>query len=339
MSTRNPVVDLSADTSFAEGFPHTSFNWLRDHAPVYWHEPMEVSPDGEGFWVVSRYQDVATIQRDPATFSSDKGGDRTGGGTGLKDETGAGHSLNTADDPYHRRLRSLVNKGFTPKSVNQLEQELGSRMKRLVDATIDRDSFDFVSAVARELPLQTICTVLGVPQQDRAQLIEWVDLGLSADSPSIMDPIYVNKIRQYAQGIIDLKRREPADDILSTIVHAEFEEDGSKLNDRELFGFFSLLFPAGAETTRSALAGAIKAFIDFPEQFQKLKNDPSLMRSAVEEIVRWTTPSVYKRRTATKDTTLQGQAIRRGDKVTFWEMSANRDERFFNRPFEFNISR
>ncbi|MBV1876802.1 MAG: cytochrome P450 [Pseudomonadales bacterium] len=338
-NTNTPVIDLSNDANFAQGFPHESFNWLRDNAPLFWHEPTDVTPDGEGFWVVSRYADVIAIQRDSARFSSDKAGERTGGGTGIKDERGAGMTLNMTDDPLHKRYRSLVNKGFTPKAINELEDDLAALLNRLLDDVADQDSFDFVSAVARELPLQTICSVLGVPQEDRRQLVEWVDLGISADSPSIIDRTYMLKIREYAKHIVEEKRRNPANDILSTIVHAEFEEDGSKLSDPELMAFFTLLFPAGAETTRGALGGAVKAFIDFPEQFQLLKKDPSLMRSAVEEVIRWTTPSIYKRRTATEDVNMHGQTIKLGDKLTFWEMSANRDERFFDRPFEFDINR
>ncbi|MBL4865803.1 MAG: cytochrome P450 [Pseudomonadales bacterium] len=341
MATDNKfaVVDLSDDMSFAQGFPHESFNWLRDNAPVFWHEPTEVTPDGEGFWVISRYSDVAAIQRDPLRFSSDKAGDRTGGGTGIKDERSAGVSLNMTDNPLHRRLRALVNKGFTPRAVNQLEEGLTTLVGDLLDGVEGQDSFDFVTKIAREVPLQTICNVLGVPMNTRAQLVEWVDKGLAATSSSILDREYMIKIRNEAKTIIADKRLNPAKDILSTIVHAEFEEDGTKLNDHELLSFFTLLFPAGAETTRSALGGTIKAFIDNPEQFHLLKKDPSLMRSAVEEIIRWTTPSIYKRRTATEDVTMHGQTIRLGDKVTFWEMSANRDERFFEKPFEFDISR
>ena len=335
----NPVVDLSDDANFAHGFPHESFNWLRDNAPVFWHEPTDVTPDGEGFWVISRYDDVAAIQRDPGRFSSNKAGDRTGGGTGIKDERSAGVAINTTDDPQHKRLRSIVNKGFTPKAVGRLEEDLTTLLQGLLDGVDGQDSFDFVTAVARELPLQTICSVLGVPTEDRAQLVEWIDLGLSADSPSVIDRTYMKKINGYARQIIADKRDNPADDILSTVVHSVSEEDGSTLNETELMAFFTLLFPAGAETTRSALGGAVKAFIDYPEQFQLLKKDPTLMRSAVEEIIRWTTPSIYKRRTATEDVTMHGQTIRLGDKVTFWEMSANRDERFYDRPFEFDITR
>jgi cytochrome P450 len=334
-----PLLDLTDRRNFRNGFPHEFFVGLRAHMPIYWHPPTEFTPDGEGFWVVSRYRDVAAIQRNPETYSSDKGGDRTGGGTALKDENSAGLMLNMTDDPQHRRLRALVNKGFTPRAVDALEAELEARMTGLLDAVAGADQFDFVVAVARELPLQTICSVLGVPQADRAQLCDWIDQGVATASESIIAHEFLSKIRDYGLELIAEKRKRPERDILSTIVHARFEEDGSQLSDRELIAFFNLLFPAGAETTRSAIGGAMQAFIDAPAEFARLKSDPSLMRSAVEEVVRWTTPSVYKRRTATRATEILGQPVAAGDKVTFWEMSANRDERAFDDPFRFDVGR
>ncbi len=334
-----PLLDLTDRRNFRDGFPHEFFVGLRAHMPVYWHPPTSFTPDGEGFWVVSRYADVADIQRDPDTFSSDTGGDREGGGTALKDERSAGIMLNMTDDPQHRRLRALVNRGFTPKAVDALEAQADERMVALLDAVKGRDTFEFVEAIARELPLQTICSVLGVPQADRAQLCEWIDRGVATASESIIAKEFLDKIRDYGLELIAQKRLHPENDILSTIVHAKFEEDGSQLSDRELIAFFNLLFPAGAETTRSAIVGAAQAFIDAPGEFTRLKRDPSLMRAAIEEVVRWTTPSVYKRRTATRDTQILDQPIRAGDKVTFWEMSANRDERAFEDPFRFDVGR
>ncbi len=334
-----PLLDLTDRRNFRDGFPHEFFIGLRAHMPIYWHPPTEFTPDGEGFWVVSRYDDVAAIQRDDKTYSSDKGGNRTMGGTALKDESGAGLMLNMTDDPQHKRLRALVNKGFTPKAIRELEGEIDARMVALLDAVADAETFDVVTAIARELPLQMICAVLGVPQSDRTQLCEWIDLGIATPSQSIIAKEYLDQIRDYGLELIHEKRARPEQDILSKIVHARFEEDGSQLDDRELIAFFNLLFPAGAETTRSAIAGAVQAFIEFPEEFKRLKRQPQLMRAAVEEVVRWTTPSVYKRRTATCDAEILGQPIRAGDKVTFWEMSANRDERAFEDPFRFDIGR
>ena len=335
-----PSVDLSHGASFANGFPHEFFTWLRAHDPVHWHEPTEHTPGGEGFWVVSRYEDVGYVIRNPQLFSSAVAGGRKGGGTSLEDrEEFVNISLNATDDPKHRRLRGLISQGFTPKAIQQLQSEIEERAHQLFDQVSDLQHFDFVHEVARELPLQMICSMLGVPLDERAELVDWIDQGLASDKGDVMDPEIIAKIRQYGADLIEKKRRAPADDMLSAFIAARFEEDGSQLSDAELLGFFSLLFPAGAETTRSALGGAVKAFAEFPEQFERLKNDVELTESAIEEIVRWTTPSIYKRRTAVQDTELGGRKIRRGDKVTHWEMSANRDERAFTDPFTFDIGR
>jgi len=333
----SPRIDLSDDESFRHGFPHDHFTWLRANDPIHWHRPTDKTPDGEGFWVVSRHADVMTVQRDAVTYSSDKGGIRQAGGTGIKDERAAGRILNMTDDPQHHRLRSLVNRGFTPRAVGALENELRRRADSLLDDA-GTEIFDAVEGFARELPSQAICIVLGVPESDRRSLLDALDAGIEAESQSIVSSQATAHLRQYSAGLIDAKRAEPDDAIFSTIVHATFD-DGSRLSERELEAFFGLLFPAGAETTRSALAGAIKAFVDFPAQFDRLRANPALIPTAVEEIVRWTTPSVYKRRTASIDTELGGVRIGAGDKVTFWEMSANRDETVFDNPFQFDVGR
>ena len=338
--TAGELVDLSDDQSFAHGFPHATFNWLREHDPCFWHEPTAATPDGEGFWVVSRYADVDAIIMNPACWSSDKAGQREAGGTAIKDEVTAGKLLNQTDDPYHKRLRALVNKGFTVKAVNALESELRQRTQSLFASVKDGEQFDFVARISREIPTQAICIVLGVPESDRIQLCDWVDRGVEAQSDSVIASEYVRKIRQYAQQLIDEKCAHPTDDIFSSIVHAEFEADGSTLTDFELKAFFSLLFPAGAETTTRSISGGMLAFLERPEALTQLASDPaSHLKTTVEEIVRWTTPSVYKRRTATRDTEFCGRRIREGDKLTFWEMSANRDERVFENPFDFDITR
>ncbi len=334
------AIDLSRGATFEHGFPHEFFKQLRDTQPIYWHEPTQYCPGGEGFWVVSRYEDCVKVMRDPATFSSDKVPPRKGGGTSLLDEPYAGMAMNNADDPQHKRLRGLVSQGFTPRAIADMEADLRRRAKAILSAIPNPENCEFISEVARELPLQAICTILGVPEEDRVQLSEWIDHGLMQQSDGVISREYLQLIRDYGRKLIEEKREKPVNDIMSAIIHARSDDPNEKpLTALELVNFFLLLFPAGAETTRSAIGGAMLAFIENPSQLTKLRAHPELMPQAVEEIVRWTTPSIYKRRTATRDTEIAGGRIRAGDKLSYWEMSANRDERMFKDPFKFDISR
>lgn len=327
-------VDLSYGATFARGFPHDFFAELRRDEPVWWHAPTERTPGGVGFWVLSRHEDVVGAFRDPATFSSELGG------TQIYDGKGPGYQLNQTDDPKHRRLRELVNAGFTPRRIGLLEDDLRRRVHALLDAVPPGEPFDFVPAVARELPLQAICGVLGVPQEDRAELGDLVDLGVGAGTGEVMGTEHLRRLGAYGDELVRRKREDPADDILSAIVHARLGDGSPSLDDRELRAFFNLLFPAGSETTRSAIAGGLLTLVQHPGELERLRDDPAaLMRTAVEEIVRWTSPSVYKRRTATRDVELRGRLVRRGEKVTLWEMSANRDEDAFADPFRFDVGR
>lgn len=327
------AIDLSDWRSFRRGFPHEFFTRLRHEAPVWWHEPTAQTPGGEGFWVVSRYADVVTMFRDGKTYSSELGG------TQIFDGKGKGYQLNQTDGAKHRRLRALVNLGFTPQMIARLEDDLRERTCRILDAIPAGKVFDFVPTVARELPLQAICSVLGIPQRDRAELAEIVDLAITAGTGETMALEHVKRLSRYGDALVEKKRREPEDDILSVIVHAKLDDGSPQLDARELRGFFDLLFPAGAETTRSAIAGALLAFTERPDELERLRANADLMKTFTEEAVRWTSPSVYKRRTASCDTELHGREIRAGQKVTLWEMSANRDEDVFPAPFRFDVGR
>ncbi len=334
------TVDLSHGATFEHGFPHEFFKKLRDERPIYWHEPTQYSPGGEGFWVISRYEDCVRAMRDPATFSSDKVPPRKGGGTSLFDEPYAGLAMNTADDPQHKRLRGLVSQGFTPRAIADMETDLRRRAKSILGKISNPECFEFMSEVARELPLQAICTILGVPEEDRVQLSDWIDHGLMVQSEGVISREYLLLIQDYGKKLIEQKRQNPANDILSAIIHARTDDpQEAPLTPLELVNFFLLLFPAGAETTRSAIGGAMLAFIENPDQLAKLRAHPELMPNAVEEIVRWTTPSIYKRRTATCDTEIAGGKVKAGQKLSYWEISANRDERMFKDPFKFDIAR
>jgi cytochrome P450 len=333
-------VDLTDLDSFAHGFPHEVFRLHRATAPVWWHQPTRHTPDGEGFWSVATYDEVLRVLHDPATFSSETGGARPYGGTIIQDLPVAGVVLNMMDDPRHARIRRLVTKGLTPAAVRSLEGELRRRMRSLVES-VD-DEFDFLVDVAAELPMQAICLLLGVPEQDRHLLFEAVEHIFDIPDESdflAMTPkrqAAVDRMYEYGRAIIEEKRAQPRSDMLSAVIHAVLpDEDPPRLSDDELSAFFSLLFSAGAETTRNAIAGAMVAFLEWPDQLALLRRGTVPMAMAVEEILRWTTPSPSKRRTATAACVLGGQPIEPGQKVVVWEGSANRDERHFVRPDDF----
>ena len=335
-----PTFDLADLDLYRDGFPHEVFTWLRANAPAHWHAPTPHTPQGEGFWVVSRHADALAIQLDPKTFSSVTGGAREQGGTMIADQSGSGLMLNMMDDPRHRRIRGLVNKGFTPNRIGALEPELRRRAREILDALPVDGACDFVTDVARDLPLQAICLLLGVPQADRKQLCEWMDKGLEAESGDALNREYGRMLSAYGVELIAERRKSPRDDLLSVVIQAELPtEVPPRLSDPELTFFFALLFTAGSETTRKAIAGGLKALVENPAELERFRGDLTVFDTAIEEIVRWTTPSVYKRRTATRDVELHGRKIAAGDKVTFWEMSANRDERVFRDPFAFDVAR
>ena len=279
------AIDLSSGRSFTSGFPHDFFARLRRDHPVWWHEPTANTPDGIGFWVVSRHADAVAVMRDPATFSSGVGG------TAIVNTPSANVTLNQSDDPQHHRLRSLVNRGFTPTTIGRLEEDLRRRAEDIVDAVPIGEPFDFVAVVAQELPLQAICSILGVSQTDRAALARIVNAGLEAETGEVLGSEHVRELGVYAQALIEEKRRNPAGDIFTIVVHAGEDGSAEPLTDKELRAFFTLLFPAGAETTRGAIAGGVLALIEQPDQAARLRADRALVKPAVEEIVRWTSPS------------------------------------------------
>ena len=339
-------IDLTDLDNFAHGFPHDLFAIHRRQAPVWWHAPTEHTPDGEGFWSVATHAESLEVLRDPLTYSSERGGDRPYGGTLLQDLPIAGHVLNMMDDPRHARIRRLVSSGLTPRMIRRVEDDLRTRARTLLDAVDHGVPFDFVREVAAELPMQMICLLLGLPEADRHWLFEAVEPGFDykgsrkSFEPDVDADDARRRMFAYGSDLIAAKRADPGDDMLSVVVHATLDDaDQPQLTDTELYAFFSLLFSAGAETTRNSIAGGLLALMERPDQMQRLRRDLSLLPRAVEEIVRWSTPSPSKRRTATRATTLGGSAIGPGEKVLVWEGSANRDEAVFARPMEFDIAR
>ncbi|HYL51271.1 MAG TPA: cytochrome P450 [Acidimicrobiia bacterium] len=339
-------IDLTDLDLFANGFPHDVFTELRRAAPVMWHEPTAHTPDAEGFWSVHTHAECMAVVHDPDSYSSETGGTRPYGGTTLNDLPVAGQMLNMMDDPRHQRVRLLVSKGLTPRTVACLEEDLRRRAATLVETALAKGECDFVSEVAGELPMQAICILLGIPERDRHQLFEWIehsfDFKGNREAFEATEDVAraATSMFTYGAALIAAKRAHPADDMLSVVCHARLDgEDPPELTDAELQFFFSLLWAAGADTTRNAIAGAIVAMIQCPEQLALIRDDRSVLPTAIEEIVRWTHPASYNRRTATRSVVLGGRTVEAGDKVVFWEASANRDELVFADPFRFDLRR
>ncbi len=343
-------IDLTDLDLFASGFPHHVFTQLRREAPVWWHEPTPHTPGGVGFWVVSRHADMQAIGSDAATFSSERAPGAPGGGTLIEDLPygfAAGVLLNMMDDPRHHRIRRLVTPAVAPRALALLEPELRARTAAILDAVAARGRCDFLLDVAVELPLQAIAMLMGVPDEDRHDLMAWTNATLTYDdrelgSRSAGSEQAAAAMAAYGTALIDRKRAEGGADIVATMAGARVEvEEGrtEALSDLELLMFFNLLMAAGSETTRNAIALGMAALIEHPEQWDLLRHDPSVWATAVEEILRWSSPTLYNRRTATRDVEMAGQQIRAGDKVTLWWASANRDESVFDEPFRFDLRR
>jgi cytochrome P450 len=343
-------IDLADLDNFTAGFPYRYFDVLRQKAPVWFHPPTVQAPGSEGFWVISRHDDVLAVCRDHETFSSERGGERAGGGTTLEDmpsSVGPGVLLNMMDPPRHERFRLLINKGFKPRTIALLEADLRHRTQAILDVVAKKGDCDFLVEVAAELPLQAVVSLLGMPQEDRHQMYRWAitlvdysDRNVGESSAALQEAVV--GLAEYGRDLIAAKRKSPTDDMLSLVIHAELPKaDGSpdQLSDLELLRFFNLLIVASSETTQNAIAHGLYALLQHPDQLTLFREDPAIMPSAVEEILRWTSPVSYNRRTATRQTELRGQEIRAGDKVSVWWPSANRDETVFDEPYRFDLKR
>ncbi len=251
------------------------------------------------------------------------------------------------DDPRHQRLRRLCTPALAPRVLAEIEPDLRARTAAILDSVSEAGSCDFLSEVAVELPIQATCQLLGVPEADRHQLVRWTNATLTYEGRELGQRSAEAEQAQasmaaYGADVIARKRREPADDLLTRMVQAEVPDDegvASALSDQELHMFFSLMVAAGSETTRNAIALGVAALIEHPDQWRVLEADPDLVPSAAEEILRWTSPTLYNRRTATLDTRLGTERIAAGDKVTLWWTSADFDEEVFDDPFRFDVRR
>ncbi len=319
-----------------------AFAVLRAERPVSWHEEFEYPglPKGPGFWAVTRWEDVWIVSRNPELFLSGKGSNIGDLPVELLEFFG---SMINMDAPRHTKLRLLVNKGFTPRTVARVEQMVRERARTIVDAVAPRGECDFVTDVAAALPLEIICEMMGIPPSDTRRIFELTNIILGVGDPEYASTIEElmaagMELFQYAQNLGRERLERPADDITSTLMHAEV--DGERLGEQEFGSFFILLVVAGNETTRNAISHGMKALTEWPDARRAWQADFERHKAtAVEEIVRWATPVMHFRRTAARDTVLGGQAIRAGDKVVMWYNSANRDAAKFGDPYRFDVAR
>ena len=338
-------VDLGSPDAFSDGMPHELFTRLRKESPVVWvEEPPSADGSfagGPGFWAVMRHADVAHVSRHPEIFSS------FAGTIFLRDPRPVDipmfqQMMINMDPPDHARMRRIVGVAFTPREVTKLMDEVREHARAVVDAVVDKEEGDFVLDVASELPLLVLSDVLGIPREDRHLLFEWTNRLVGYDDPEYRgDPEQFRAVFRemfaYADDRTKEKRATPDDTVWSRVANAEL--DGMPLTRSELDRFFQLLVGAGNETTRNLISGGLVALADHPDQWERLKANPDLLPTAVEEMLRWVTPVVQFRRTATQDTEIAGQKIAEGDKVVIFYPSANRDESVFDDPFTFDIGR
>ena len=335
-------IDLLDPDRFQQQLHHEMFEVLRRDDPLHWTD----EPDGSGFWSITKHADLQLVNRDAEGFSSEAKGvniqeidTERNGAFDMR-----GQMMLMTDPPKHTRYRLLVNKGFTPRMIGLIEEHLRYRAELIVDSVIERGECDFVLDVAAELPLQAIAEIMGVPDADRHMIFDWTNRMIGADDPEYGDAdshldaqTAAAELYGYAAKLRVDRAEVPLDDIVTKLINAEI--NGDRLTDAEFEMFILLLAVAGNETTRNATAHGMHALMTNPDQYAKLVADPSLITSAIEEIVRWATPVMYFRRQAMRDLELRGKQIKAGDKVVMWHISANRDEEVFADPFRFDIER
>jgi len=330
--------DIFDPEIYVAGVPHEAFRVLRAERPVSFHpEPA----DGRGFWAITKYHDVVQISKDPGTFSSYKGG------TNIPDYPP--DSLDVIrmlmlnmDPPQHNKFRRLTSTGFTPRMIARMEEYIRRAARTIVDEVIESGQCDFVTKIAAELPLQVIADIMGVPQEDRHLVFDWSNRLIGFDDPefqtSLEDAqVAAAEIWGYANTLAEGRKGQQGKDLVTVLVNAVI--DGEQLTEMEFDAFFLLLAVAGNETTRNLISGGMLALFDHPQQRARLMADPTLIDTAVEEMLRWVTPVIHFRRTATRDVELRGEQIKEGDKVVLYYTSANRDEEVFTDPQVFDVGR
>ncbi len=317
--TRADIRLLSADF-YAD--PHERLAWMRAHAPVYWD-------DATGIWGVTRHADLMFVAREWETFCS---------GSGSRPDSSVPSMINM-DPPQHVLRRRIVSAGFTQRRVQDHEPYLRRKVNELIDAVATRGACDFVREIATPLPMYMIGELMGLAEADHEKLLHWSDLFAAGGGEEQLDQIRtaVLEYATYINALIAQRRGGAGEDLVSLVVNAEVE--GERLTENDLIFETMLILVGGDETTRHVISGGLEALLRHPDQLARLRKEPTLIPSAVEEMLRWVTPIQNMNRTATRDTELAGQKIRAGDRLLLLYPSANRDEQVFERPFDFDIAR
>ena len=337
-------VDLGNPDLYVSGVPHEVFTWLRREDPVHWN-PVT---NGRSFWSITKYDDIVAISKNPEVFSSA----REHGGHRIYDENivgtaGMGAEETDApfismDPPEHNRYRRMISPGFGPSRLKALEGQIHDRVCNILDRLGARKECEFVTEVAAELPIQVLAELLGIPQADRLKLFDWSNSMIAEDDPELRKgpeetAADVRAMIEYSGRLWEERVANPGPDLISMLIHPD--ADGEVMSKERYLGTFILLVAAGNETTRNSISGGLSTLARFPEQRQRLADNPSLYGTAAAEIIRYVSPIMHMRRTAIADSVVRGKTIRRGDKVIMWYVSANRDEQIFTDPFGFDLTR
>lgn len=334
-----PHIDLIAPETYFGGAPREMYRWLRSNEPVYWHEDPAL---GEGFWAVTRQQELDFVSKNPQLFSSWA---RTCFYQDPENDDMLALMrmlLINMDPPDHVKYRRIVRNAFTPKAVDSYEPRFRELAKSIVDRVLPRGECEFVEEVSAELPLVAICELMGIPIEDRHEFFGWTNIMLGADDPELTiseqdGQMAMLSVFEYGRKLADLHRKQPRNNIVGALLDGIVE--GEHLTDDEFCNFFLLLIVAGNETTRTVTTHGMRLLIEHPEQYQQLVDDPSRVPDAIEEILRYNTAVVHFRRTATEDIELAGKTIRKGEKVVLFYQSASADEAHFADPDSFDVTR
>jgi cholest-4-en-3-one 26-monooxygenase len=341
--TLDSIDIINPDLYVQRGYPHAEWALLRREAPIHYYQRPDVDP----FWAVTRHADIVNVSRQPGLFKSIQRLFISVNEPSMPapDEAILRQLLNF-NPPEHGAYRGVVNRRFTPRSVQQLTSGIERITTEVLDEVVGLDECDFVTAVSAKLPLAVIAEMFGIPRADwplmfrlSNEMIGPTDPEYAGTGSSVLEALERARMEffQYFNGLVEDRRKNPRDDLSSALANGQV--NGEPLPIFELMSYFALLIIAGNETTRNATTGGLHAFIDHPDQWQRLKRDPALVPAAAEEIVRWTSPVIQFTRMATEDTALNGHKIREGDTVVLFYPSANRDESVFAAPNAFDIGR